>query len=148
MTRTTVVKILVLALLMPLLPSAVTFADSPEAASREAQPTVFYFHGKMRCSTCRSIEKAAHTVVHERYAKRLEAGELDWQTVNVHEAGNYHYVEDVGLTGSSVVLAMVSPGGEVRRAKILQKVWRLSRDKQRMRGYIAEEIAAYMADVR
>ena len=148
MTRTNVTGILVLTLLLPLLPSAATLADAPEAAAGDAQPTVFYFHGKMRCSTCRSIEKAAHTVVHERYAERLEAGELNWQVVNFDESGNNHYVEDVGLAGSSVVLAMVSPGGEVRRAKILQKVWRLSRDEQKMRDYIAEEIAAYMDDAR
>lgn len=130
-----------------LVPSA-GIGSSVEAAdpAQEVTPTLFYFHGERRCSTCRSIEQAADTVVRGKFGHSLEKGALDWRVVNFERKEHRHYVEEIGLPGSSLVLARVSPDGGVRESRILHKVWTLSRDPVRMRQYIAAEIATYVGE--
>jgi hypothetical protein len=109
---------------------------------------VFYFHGDRRCATCRAIEKAADTVVHGAFAEQLESGMLAWKVVNFDEDQHRHYIEEIGLPGSGVVLARVAPSGEVREPEILQKVWLLSRDEQKMREYLRSEIETFLGKAR
>lgn len=123
-------------------------AEEPEAVAADGTPTVFYFHGERRCMTCRAIEKAADTVVHGAFAEELENGSLAWKVVNFDEDRHRHYVEEIGLPGSGVVLARVTPGGEVREPEILQKVWVLSRDEKKMRDYLRSEIETFLGKAR
>jgi hypothetical protein len=116
-------------------------------ASKDAVPTVFYFHGERRCTTCRSIEATASAVVREQFPERLASGTLEWKVVNFDEKENNHFIKDLGLAGSGVVIARVSPTGVVSQHKILQDVWRLARDKAGMRTYLVEEIADYLSDI-
>ena len=125
------------------LPLAAETAKAPG----DATPTVFYFHGAQRCSTCRSIERAADTVLHQRFAEALDAGDIAWKVVNFDEQENRHYVKDLSLAGSGVVIALVTPTGEVRDPKV-QDVWRFSRDESRMHQYLTSEIAEYLGSER
>jgi hypothetical protein len=126
--------------------SGLALAADPPATIDDSTPTVFYFHGDRRCATCRSIERTADAVVHEKFAKRLQAGVLAWMVVNYDEKKNRHYVKELSLAGSGVVVARVSSGGEITEPKILQDVWRLTRDEERMREYLASEIASYLGE--
>jgi hypothetical protein len=126
--------------------SGLAFAAEPPATNDDSTPTVFYFHGDRRCTTCRSIERTADAVVNEEFAKRLQAGDLAWRVVNYDEKENRHYVKELALAGSGVVVARVSSGGEITEPKILQDVWRLARDEERMRQYLASEIAIYLGE--
>ena len=88
-------------------------------ASQDAVPTVFYFHGERRCATCRSIEATASAVVRGQFSERLASGTLEWKVVNFDEKENNHFIKDLGLAGSGVVIARVSPTGVVSQHKIL-----------------------------
>ena len=123
-------------------------AAEPGAAAPGETPTVFYFHGDRRCMTCRAIENAASNVVHDAFAAELERGALAWKVVNFDEDQHRHYIEEIGLPGSGVVLAMVSEGGEVSQSEILQKVWRLSRDEKAMKEYLRGEIETFLRKAR
>ena len=61
---------------------------APASGAAEAsQPaddavTVYYFHGNMRCPTCRAIESQAHETVQSDFASQLDSGEVIWKVLN------------------------------------------------------------------
>jgi hypothetical protein len=126
----------------------VALSAEPNTPTDDATATVFYFHGDRRCATCRSIEQATDAVVSERFTEKLESGDLVWKVINFDKDENRHYIEDLALAGSGVVIARVSPSGEIRDPKILQDVWRLARDETRMREYLLKEITGYLGESR
>jgi hypothetical protein len=121
-------------------------AEEPAVPADDGKATVFYFHGDRRCKTCRSIEQAADTVVHEQFGDKLKSGDLAWKVINFDKEKNSHYIKDLSLAGSGVVIARVLPSGEIRDAKVLQDVWRLSRDEAGMSKYLFAEITEYLGD--
>lgn len=125
------------------LPTTAVAADA-STGEEATKATVFYFHGDFRCATCRSIEKVTKEVVHGEFAAELESGHLGWRIVNFDEDANEHYVKDVGLPGSSVVVARVDEDGTIRESKILQDVWRYSTSESKMRAYLSEQIGDYL----
>ena len=53
-------------------------APDPEAAQATADDVVmvYYFHGNVRCATCRAIESQTHETVESDFASQLESGEV------------------------------------------------------------------------
>jgi hypothetical protein len=128
-------------------PGITARATSGEQASTqdaEADGVVaFYFHGNVRCATCRKIEAYADEAIHVGFAEALENGTLIWSVVNVDEPDNKHYVEDFELVTRSVVLAEYRDG-EVVRWKNLDKVWQLVRSKDGFVEYVQEEAGEFL----
>ena len=46
---------------------------------------VYYFHGNMRCPTCRSIQSQAQDTVQTHFASQLGKGEVIWKIVNYEQ---------------------------------------------------------------
>ena len=46
---------------------------------------VYYFHGNIRCPTCRSIESQAQETVQTHFASQLSNGEVVWKIVNYEQ---------------------------------------------------------------
>jgi hypothetical protein len=103
----------------------------------------FYFHGNVRCATCKKIEAYADEAVHSGFPKALEEGALAWRVVNIDDEGNRHFIQDFQLVTRSVVLAEFR-GGEVVRWQNLDKVWQLVRDKGRFVDYIQGETTEFL----
>ncbi len=104
----------------------------------------YYFHGNIRCMTCRVIEAYAKEAIVTGFPEALKDGRLEWRVVNVEEPGNDHYIQDFQLTTRSVVLERLADG---RRQdwKNLQRVWELVRgDKEDFLKYIQDETRAYV----
>ena len=115
--------------------------SSEDAADQGA--VVFYFHGNVRCATCKKIEAYADEAVHSGFAEALEVGDLEWRVVNIDEKENRHFVQDFQLVTRSVVLVEYRDG-KVARWENLEKVWQLVRDKERFVGYVQAETRDFL----
>lgn len=103
----------------------------------------YYFHGNVRCPTCRAIEEGAHQALEEFFPSEIKAGSLEWKTINTDEVWNAHYVKDFELVASSVVVAETS-GAETVEWKNLHKVWQLVHDQEAYFEYIRTETQPFL----
>jgi len=118
-------------------------APSASAAPAEHKVVAYYLHGDTRCPSCIKIEQWADAAVHERFARELADGKLEWQVVNYDEPRNRHYLGDFQLEFKVVVLADYVNGKQVRY-KRLDAVWDLLDDQQAFTDYIADEVRQYL----
>jgi hypothetical protein len=103
---------------------------------------VYYFYGKKRCDTCRTIEAYAREAVRTRFARMIESGGVEWRPLNVELAENEHFVEDFELVSRAVVVAEIK-GGRRARWKNLDRIWDLVGDKPAFLDYIRDELREY-----
>jgi len=132
-------------------PSAVE-QDPPANIGGDAAPTTkemqhkviaYYFHGNMRCTTCRKIEAYTEESLQGGFPEELKSGKLEWRVVNVEEPGNGHFVQEYNLSTRSVILAD-SWNGEQEQWKNLSRVWELVGDEQAFMAYIRGETADFL----
>jgi len=119
-------------------------ADTAEDASHPSRKlVVYYFHGNVRCPTCRKFESLTDQVIRSHFSEALGRGTLQWRVVNVERTGNGHFVDDYQLYTKSVVISDMHNGKE-QRWKNLEKIWELVGDDDSFIEYIHNEVAAYM----
>ena len=134
---------------MPSTPTSV--AQPRQAAMPEAAETTkagsklvaYYFHGNMRCMTCRTIEAYAKEAVNAGFPEALKDGRLEFRVVNVEEKANEHFVQDYQLVTRSVVLVQFADGKQ-EQWKNLARVWELTRDKEAFLKYVQDETRSYL----
>lgn len=97
-----------------------------------------YFHGTMRCDTCRAIESFTMEALTSGFSNELESGKLEIRAINVDEPANGHFVEDYQLTTRTVVVALLDKGEE-KEWKRLDQVWQLVKDRAAFIEYIQAE---------
>jgi len=119
--------------------------EEPATTSTTDGVVAFYFHGNVRCATCRKIEAFTDEAIHSGFGKALENGSLAWSVVNVDDPLNKHFIEDFQLVTRSVVLAEYRDGNVVRW-KNLNKVWLLVRDQDAFADYIRGETNAFLGE--
>jgi len=121
-------------------------ADEPAGENTGARPerkiTVFYFRTNVRCRSCKLIESFSYEAIQAGFAEALENKSMEWQVVNVEEAGNEHYIKEYQLYTKSVVL-VESEGSKELRWKNLEKVWNLLNDKNAFISYVQEEVKKF-----
>jgi len=124
-------------------------AVSRETSDQETAPAsthkvlAYYFHGNVRCSTCRKIEAYTQEAIEGTLAEALKDGRLEWQVVNVDHPSNEHFVQDYQLFTRSVVVVGTRDGKQVRW-KNLERIWDLVHDKGAFVNYIQDEVRAYL----
>ncbi|HUS44550.1 MAG TPA: nitrophenyl compound nitroreductase subunit ArsF family protein [Phycisphaerae bacterium] len=124
-------------------------AVSRETSDQETAPAsthkvlAYYFHGNVRCSTCRKIEAYTQEAIEGTLAEALKDGRLEWQVVNVDHPINEHFVQDYQLFTRSVVVVGTRDGKQVRW-KNLERIWDLVHDKGAFVNYIQDEVRAYL----
>ena len=123
-------------------PSDPALPEKPSAL-RQDGVLVYYFHGDVRCPTCRAIEALSHEAVQKGFARALEEGALEWHVVNVEEEGNDHFIKDYQIFTSSLVIQKISDGNR-DEWKNLEKVWDLVRDEAAFAEYVQGEIRTLM----
>jgi hypothetical protein len=118
--------------------------NSPAGQTSVEKVIVYYFHGKTRCPTCRKIEAYAEEAIRTSFASELASGKLEWQTVNVDEPENMHFVQDYQLVTRSLVL--VGEEKDVQESwKNLEKIWELVHTKQEFTDYVVKNTREFMA---
>ena len=121
-------------------------AGTPEVAqTAKAIPkfVAYYFHGNMRCMTCRTIEAYAQEAVETGFPEALKDGRLEFRVVNIEKPNNEHFVQDYQLTTRSVVLVQFTDGKQ-EQWKNLARVWELTRDKEAFLKYVQDETRRYL----
>ena len=119
------------------------------AGTQEKAPATeivaYYFHGNLRCKTCRTIETYSQGAITQGFADELESGELTWRVVNVDEAQNKHFVKDFELVTKSLVLVSYRDG-EVVRFENLNLIWQLVRDKDGFLKYVRHRTHEFIGE--
>ena len=118
-------------------------ADTAGAVIPSVGVVAYYFHGNVRCTTCRTIERLAHETIAADFPDELASGALAWRALNVDERANEHFVEDFKLVTRSLVLVSYRDG-EVVRFQNLDKVWQLVRDEAAFSQYVRESTRAFL----
>ena len=136
--------ILVSALAVVLLAGAAPArAAEPAAAASRHQVVVSYFHGDVRCATCRKLEAYAKAAVEEAFAAELADGRVVFRAVNTDRAENAHFLTDYSLVTKSLVVTEEA-GGKVVRWTNLDRIWRLVGDRQAYADYVVAGVRAYL----
>jgi hypothetical protein len=100
---------------------------------------VYYFHGKVRCPTCNSIEQQSHDILLADYDSQLQNGQLAWKILNYEEASNASLAKQFEISMPVLVLAQ-RKAGQVADWRRLDRVWALVGDKPAFAQYIREEV--------
>lgn len=101
---------------------------------------VVNFHGANRCNACREIGAEAQAVVEKDFAAEVKSGRMNWRVINFEAPGNQHFVEDYGLTASTIVVTR-REGGRDAEWQRLDAVWDHLFEGPAMRAYLNEHIA-------
>jgi hypothetical protein len=107
--------------------------------SENTKIIVYYFHGNMRCRSCKTIEKYTKEAVETKYKDQIKKGLVEIRTVNVEKGNNSHFIKDYQLVSRSVVVSKVK-NGEEKEWKRLDKVWSLLNNESKFFEYIQENI--------
>lgn len=119
--------------------------DERAGAALVHKVIAYYFHGDVRCPTCRKIEAYAQEAIETGFPEQLKSGQLEWRVVNIERPANEHFVNDYDLTTRSVVVVNVQDGKQVAWNN-LQKVWDLVGNKQAFLTYIQGATRAYLEE--
>ncbi len=130
--------------------AAVSFnvrSGNSEESITSTSPAIiaYYFHGSFRCATCNKMESYAREAIDTNFKDLIDSGVLEFKAVNVEEKDNEHFVRDYQLYTKALVLSMIKDGKEVK-AKNLDKIWELARNKQKFMEYVTSEINLFMQE--
>lgn len=114
-------------------------------AGPRSKVIAYYFHGSFRCPTCVNMEKYSREAIETNFKDAQASGELEFKPVDVEKKGNEHFVGEYRLYTKTLILSLVKDGKEVR-SKNLDRIWELSRDKQKFMDYVSGELNSFMKD--
>lgn len=120
-----------------------TKAAAPPATPTAKPVQALYLHGTFRCETCNSIEDQAKRTITEDFATQIQAGQLQFASLNMDKEPHTHYGEDFQLTSASLVLT--DGRGPKGRWKVLERTWDLVKDPVAFREYVGTETRAFLA---
>lgn len=124
-------------------------ARSAEGSPRPTPPShvrkvvATYFHGNVRCVTCRKIEAQAQEAVRDGFEEQIAAGTVEFRAVNVEEAANRHFIQDYQLVTKTLVITEEVDGAVARWAK-LDNVWTLVNDRTAFFRYVQGGVRDYL----
>jgi hypothetical protein len=114
---------------------------TPQSHVRKIVAT--YFHGNIRCVTCRKIEAYSREAVHDAFGPEIEAGKVEFRAVNVEEDANRHCIQDYQLVTRTLVVTEEVDGAVKRWAK-LDNVWGLVGDRTAFFRYVQGGVRDYL----
>jgi hypothetical protein len=120
---------------------------SAPADSVQAGPdvVVYYFHTTYRCPSCKKIEAYSKESIETGFAVELQSGKLRFESVNIDEPDNKHYIKDYQLYTKSLVICDIKDGKQIQW-KNLAKVWEHVGNKDVFVKYVQDEINAYLKE--
>ena len=120
-----------------------TATAEPGAEVEASGFVAYYFHGNLRCATCRKIEAYSEEAISEGFAHELTSGRLVWLAVNTDEAEHKHFVTDFELVTKSLVLVEYQQG-EVVRFENLDRIWKLVGAKDAFLEYVNDRTRKFI----
>jgi len=117
--------------------------DPTDTSVRPTEIVAYYFHGNVRCATCRKLESYSEEAITGGFPSELASGRMAWRVVNTDEPENAHFVEDFALVSKSLVLVEYH-GGDVTRFQNLTLIWQLVRDKDGFVKYVRDATREFL----
>lgn len=117
--------------------------EKSDSTTHSHQVIAYYFHGNVRCGTCRKIEAYTKEAIDSAFVKELKSGLLEFHATNIDSSQNEHFREDYKLYTKSVIVADFVDGKQVRW-KNLEKIWMLTGNKAEFAKYIQTEVRAFL----
>lgn len=96
--------------------------------------TVYYFHGNQRCPTCRRIEELTRKTLETDFPAKLKSGDIVFESVNLDEPRNEHFIADFALDSKIVVMRKGS------KFTAFPEVWTLVRNPEAFSTYIRDGV--------
>lgn len=107
---------------------------APVTAPGETKVVVYYMHG-FPCVTCTFIETTTEKVVHADFAEAVEAGTMEFVSLNYLEPENASLAEEYNVGENMVIAVRFEDGEEVSRVR-LDKVMELAANAEGLKDYI------------
>ena len=104
---------------------------------------VYFFYNDVYCDTCEKLEGYALGAVRAHFGDELNAGIIQWRSIDMTTPENAHYAVDYSLYSKSIVLVELD-NGEVVRWKNLEEIWDLVYDQQKYVHYIRDSMKDFM----
>lgn len=124
------------------------FAEQHADAEKESTPTeqvvVYYFHGDVRCTTCRNIEAYAHEAVEAYYGNELKDSQIVWSVINYDTKEHEHFLTDYKLYNQALILSRQIDGKETDWVN-LEKIWEKVGDKESFIAYVKAETDSFIS---
>lgn len=117
-------------------------AEAQQLPVRKDVMTVYYFHGTQRCMTCNRIEQLARAVIESKFAEALKDGRVIFQSVNIDEPVNAHFVQDFQLATRTVVMQRNG------RFEKFDDVWMLVHEPDKFAAYIQGGAEKMLSDAK
>ncbi|MHB0972229.1 MAG: nitrophenyl compound nitroreductase subunit ArsF family protein [Thermoanaerobaculia bacterium] len=139
-------KSLIVVCLVALFSFTAIAADKAPAAKAKAPSqriVATYFHGDVRCATCRKIEAYSKEALDEGFAREIAAGTVVFQAINTDRAENKHYVQDYKLMMKSLIIAK-EKDGKVTDWVNLPKIWQFTGNQDEFMAYVREGVQSYL----
>lgn len=109
-----------------------------DAALPQNGLVAYYFHGEVRCPTCRNIEAYAHEAMESGFAEELASGQVEWRVVNYETPANAHFTNDYEIVFPTIVLVRTIDGHSIEWHN-LTRTWELVGDKEAFIEYVQLE---------
>ena len=106
---------------------------------------VYYFHGRKRCMSCRTIEMYTHDAILEYFPEQIESGHIEWRIENYTNPKNESFKKEFELYTQSVVLVEMVDD-EIVRWENLKDVWKLLRNKEAFYEYIHSGVTKFITE--
>ncbi|MFH1024728.1 MAG: thioredoxin domain-containing protein [Planctomycetota bacterium] len=111
---------------------------------------VYYFHGNMRSGCSHGLEDAARETLSKELKSVLQAKDLVWNTLDIEEPGNMHWVKTFNLTledydlsrGIAVLVAM--DGGKPKRWRVIGDLATHRGDPDALVEYVRNNTAEFL----
>lgn len=122
-------------------PPASVAIVAPQPESRKVVAT--YFHGNVRCATCRKVEAYAREAVEEGFRSEIDKGVVEFRAINVEEPANRHYIQDYQLMTRSVVVTEEVDGAVAQWTR-LDQVWAFVGNRPAYLNYVQDAVRGYL----
>ena len=118
---------------------------APVTAPGETKVVAYYMHG-FPCVTCTFIETTAEKVVHEDFTEAVQAGRVEFVSLNYLEPENAGLAEKYNVGENMVIAVRFEDGKEVSRVR-LDKVMALASNAEGLKDYIRKGIRSVLEGV-
>lgn len=112
-----------------------TFADGKH---------LVYFHAKVRCPTCTTMEKLVDEVLSEDFTNEVKQGVFDFHVMDYEARENRRLVEEYKIATATVLLFEQKDGHLVRGTNLAQSCWKLVGNEQAFRQMLQTQMNDFL----
>lgn len=104
---------------------------------------VYYFHGKVRCSTCKKIEHYISDAMGSKFKKLISEGKVKFEVIDYSKKKNQHFEKNYDLFTQTMIVSLVKNGKE-SKWKSSDKIFELSSNQDKFTDYVESEVNEYL----